>query len=311
MTDLVSEGEVVPAPRRCSRHEDTFTQRFLQAPAAVAGLILLTSVVGVALLAPIIAPGQGFSFSNPVLSPPTSSNPMGTDDGGVDMFVAVVQGIRISMTVVASVIAVSSLIGITLGVVAGYAGGVVDEVISRTTELVQSVPRFFLALLVIAMYGPGLNRIILVLSLTSWTFLTRVLRAETLSVKRRPFVEAGRAAGSSGRRLVVRHILPNVIPRASVVIMLMGSRVILIEAGLAFLGLGDPRAPSLGILASNAQDFLRQAWWMSVFPGLAIVVAVLGMNLLSDGLNQALDPRSASGQHRRRDGPRRQRRPSS
>lgn len=300
MTEMVAGGEVVaPAPPR-GRRSGGFTQRFFQAPAAVAGLALLTMVVGVALLAPVIAPSQAFLFSNPVLSPPTWSHPMGTDNGGVDLFKAVVQGIRISMTVVASVVAVSSVVGITLGLVAGYAGGIVDDVISRVTELVQSVPRFFLALLVVALYGPGLDKIILVLSLTSWTFLTRVLRAETMSVKWRPFVEAARAAGSSAPRILARHILPNVLPRASVVIMLMGSRVILIEAGLAFLGLGDPTTPSLGILASNAQRFLRQAWWMSVFPGLAIVAAVLGMNLLSDGLSQALDPQSRSG-HRVRD----------
>lgn len=289
MTDLtVAGGELVPV--RAVRRPGRFASRFLRTPTAMVGLVMVAVVAVVALLAPVIAPGRAFSFSNPVLDPPSWGHPMGTDNGGVDMFNAVVHGLRTSMTVVAWVVAMSSVIGIGLGLVAGYAGGLLDDAVNRVAELIQSVPRFFLALLVVSLYGPGIDRIIIVLGLTSWTFLTRVVRAETLSVKRRPFIEGARAAGASGTRIVVRHILPNVLPRATVVIMLMASRVILIEAGLAFLGLGDPSDPSLGVLANNAQQFLRQAWWLSFFPGIAIVTAVLGMNLLSDGFNQALDP---------------------
>lgn len=298
MTDLTVTGELLPL--RVERRPGGFVHRFTRSPSAVAGLVMVALVVAVAVLAPLIAPGRGFSFSNPVLASPSWDHPMGTDDGGVDIFTAVVQGIRTSMIVVGWVLVMSSIIGIALGLVAGYRGGLVDDAVSRTAELVQSVPRFFLALLVIALYGRGLDKIIIVLGLTSWTLLTRVIRAETLSVKRRPFIEATRAAGAPGYRVVLRHILPNVLPRATVVIMLMASRVILIEAGLAFLGLGDTSRPSLGILASEAQDFLRLAWWMSFFPGIAIVTAVLGMNLLSDGLNQALDPQMTTRQSRGR-----------
>lgn len=289
MTELaVTGGELVPA--RSARRPGRFVSRFFRSPTAVVGLVLVSLVVVVSLLTPVIAPGRPFSFANPVLAPPSWDHPMGTDNGGVDLFKAVVRGLRTSMTVVAWVVVMSSLIGIALGLAAGYAGGLVDDAVSRIAELVQSVPRFFLALLVVALYGPGIDKIIVILGLTSWTFLTRVVRAETLSVKQRPFIEGARAAGASASRIVVRHILPNVLPRATVVVMLMASRVILIEAGLAFLGLGDPTDPSLGVLANNAQQFLRLAWWMSFFPGVAIVTAVLGMNLLSDGFNQALDP---------------------
>lgn len=278
--------------RRNPTRRRSFISRFLHTPGGLVGLVLVAAVSMTALLAPRLAPGQAFSFSNPVLSPPSWNYPMGTDDGGVDMLKAVVQAVRTSMTVVVWVVVLSSIIGLSLGLLAGYRGGIVDDFVTRLTELVQAIPRFFLAMLVIALYGPGLNKIILVLGLTSWTLLTRVARAETLSLRQRPFVEASRSSGATSRRILLRHVLPNVLPRVTVVVMLMGSRVILIEAGLAFLGLGDRRTPSLGVLASNAQSFLRQAWWMSFFPGIAIVIVVLGMNLLSDGLNRVLDPQT-------------------
>jgi peptide/nickel transport system permease protein len=258
----------------------------------VAGLLLVGAVVAVGVLATVIAPGPPFAFGFPSTSPPTGAHPLGTDPFGRDMLFLITRGIRTTLLVVTVVMAVSLPIGTVLGLTAGYAGGIFDSVITRVAEVFQAVPRFFLALLVIAIYGPGIDKLILLLSLTSWPFLARILRAETLSVKERTFVLAARSAGATGRRIVARHILPNVMPRAIVVVMLMGSRVILIEAGLAFLGLGDRGRPSLGVLASESQPYLRQAWWLSVFPGLAIVITVLGMNLLSDGLSRALEVES-------------------
>ncbi len=274
-------------------------RRFLRYPGAVAGFVLVGLLSGVALAAPWIAPGEAFSYSNPPMGRPSWDHPFGTDQFSRDLLKAVIQGLRTSMTVVVWVAALSAFIGGILGMVSGYVGGIVDDLIMRATELFQAVPRFFLAILVVSLYGAGLNRIVLVLGLTSWTFLARVIRAETLSAKAQGFVEAARAAGAPVSRVLSRHVLPQVAPSAVVMLMLMASRLILIEAGLAFIGLGDTNRPSLGVLANNAQLHLQQAWWLSVFPGLAIAAAVLGLNLLSDGLSQALERSPAPVRTRR------------
>ena len=192
-------------------------------------------------------------------------------------------------------------IGIAIGAVAGYRAGLVDDALMRLTEMFQSIPHFFLALLVVGLFGSSLRNLILFLGLTSWELLARVIRSETLSIRDREFVQAARASGASSVRILSRHVVPNVLAAGIVVIALLGSRVILIEVGLSFLGLGDQSQMSWGLLLNNAQGFLRVAWWMSLFPGLAIVVAVLGLNLLSDALNDALDYSPAgSWRHRRR-----------
>jgi len=274
------------------RRRRGFLGRFLRSPSGVAGLFLIGLVATLGVFADVIAPGPPFAFGFPSTSPPSRAHLFGTDPFARDMLYLVTRGIRTTLTVVVVVMAVSLPIGTVLGLVAGYAGGLADSVITRIAEVFQAVPRFFLALVVISIYGPGVDKIILLLSLTSWTFLARTLRAETLSVKQRPFVVAARSAGARRPRIIARHVLPHVLPRAIVVVMLMGSRVILIEAGLAFLGLGDRGNPSLGVLASESQEYLRQAWWLSVFPGVAIVVMVLGLNLVSDGLSRALEVES-------------------
>jgi peptide/nickel transport system permease protein len=208
------------------------------------------------------------------------------------------------MTVVAVVVAMSLVIGLVVGMVSGYSGGAVDSVLMRVTEMFQSVPRFFLAILVVGLFGSGLDNLILLLGLTSWDLLARVVRAESLSLRKREFVDAARSIGVSPARILVRHILPNVLPSAVVVASLVGSRVILIEAALAFIGLGDPNAVSLGSLLDNAQQFLSVAWWMSVFPGCAIAVVVLGLNLLGDAVNDLLNPLGmAAARPRRAKGP--------
>ena len=144
-------------------------------------------------------------------------------------------------------------------------------------------------MLVIAYFGPGIDKLILLLGLTSWPFLARVVRSEALTIARREFVEAARATGASGARILVRQVIPNLLPVAVVVLTLFASRIILIEAGLAFLGLGDQNRISWGLLANNAQQFLQSAWWMTVFPGLAIALTVLGLNLVGDSVNEALE----------------------
>lgn len=296
---LVLEGGGFSPHRRLS-HRRLSLHRFLRSPAGVVGGSLTAVVVLVAALAPVLAPGDPLRSAGPSLRAPSWDHLMGTDDFGRDMVAAVVHGTRTSMTVVVGVLAMSVVIGLVVGTVAGYRGGLVDDVLMRVTEMFQAVPRFFLALLVVGLFGAGLDNLILLLGFTSWTLLARVVRAETLSLRRREFVDAARSMGAADRRILARHILPNVLAPAVVIVSLESSRVILIEAALSFIGLGDPNSISLGYLLNNAQEYLQVAWWLSVFPGIAILVAVLGLNLLGDALNDVLDPRAASTKPRLR-----------
>lgn len=260
-------------------------------PAAVAGLVLSAGLVVVALLAPRIAPGDPFHVSaEDRFSPPSREHPMGADQLGRDLFTGVVRGAHSSMSIVLGVVVISSVIGAAVGITAGYRGGVVDDVVMRLIEIVQSVPRFFLSVLVTGFFGKEASTLVVLLGLTSWPLLARVVRAETLSLRHREFIQAARSLGSTDRRIVLRHVLPNVAPAAVVVIALTGSRIVLLEAGLAYLGLSDPNVPSWGALINNAQPYLERAWWMSVFPGGAVAVAVFAMNLLAEGCSRAFDP---------------------
>jgi len=262
--------------------------RFVRHPAGMVGLVLTLVVVIAGLLAGRVTASDPFRTAGDPLLAPSGAHLMGTDNLGRDLLTAVMHGARTSMVVVLGVMALASVAGLAVGVVAGYRGGWVDDLLMRVTELFQAVPRFFLVLLIVALFGAGLDNLIYVLALTSWPALARVVRADVLSVRDRDYVEAARSIGASDRRIVVRHVLPNVLPTALVVIALTGSRIILLEASLSFLGLGDPEVMSWGYLVSNAQRFLRVAWWMSVFPGLAIAITVLGINLMSDALNDIL-----------------------
>lgn len=263
----------------------------LKTPGGFLGFGLTLALVVLAILAHVIAPTDPFASVGSPLTPPSRTHAFGTDDLGRDVFSGIVHGTRTSLSVTLSVIAIASIIGVAVGAVAGYRGGAVDDLLMRGTEAVQIVPRFFLAAVVIALFGPGLDRMVFVLGLTSWPAIARVVRAETLSLARREFVDAAHALGAKTSRILLRHVLPNALPTALVVISLNAASVILLEAGLGFIGLGDPRAISLGYLANNAQRFLRVAWWMALFPGAAIALAVLGLNLIGDALSDLTNPR--------------------
>ncbi|MGH4022206.1 MAG: ABC transporter permease [Pseudonocardiaceae bacterium] len=265
--------------------------RVVASPAGAVGLTLLGVVVIVAVLAPVLAPTDPFAIEGPSLAPPSAEHIMGTDALGRDTFSGVVHGARTSLLVAGAVGVLVLVIGVAVGTLAGYRGGWIDDVLMRFTEFFQVLPRFFLAIVVIALFGPGLDRLVLVLGFTSWALLARVVRAEVLSLREREFVEAARASGASALRIVAREILPNALPAGIVYLGLLLAQVMLIEASLGFLGLGDPNLISWGYLASEAQRFLRVAWWLSLFPGLAIVVAVLGLNLLADALTDVLGGR--------------------
>lgn len=265
-------------------------RRFVVSRNARVGLVLGGVIGLLALSAGAISSGQSpFYPVGAQLRPPSWAHLMGTDQFGRDVLRSVAYGARTSLTTMVCVAAVSAVIGVTVGTVAGYRGGLVDDALMRLTEVLQAIPRFFIAVLAVAVFGSSVRVLIVVLGLTSWAFLARVVRAETLSIREREFVQAARSLGGSGINLVLRHVVPNVIGPAIVVITLVGSRVVLLEASLAFLGLTDADTMSWGLLIKNAEAFLRVAWWVSVFPGIALVMAVLGLNLMSDALNDILN----------------------
>ncbi|MDP8938211.1 MAG: ABC transporter permease [Actinomycetota bacterium] len=268
--------------------------RLLRNPAGLLGLVITVALVGVALFAAQLAPSDPFRTVAPPLQAPSDGHLMGTDNLGRDVLSGVIHGARTSTQVVLWVVAIATVIGVAVGAVAGFRAGLVDDLLMRVTDLFQSVPRFFLALLVIALFGAGVDNLILVLGVTSWPLLARVVRADALSLRERDFVAAARSLGASDARILARHVLPNLLPSVIVVVSLLGSRIILLEASLSFIGLGDPNVMSWGYLTSNAQRFLRVAWWMSVFPGAAIALGVLGINLLGDALNDARNPQSSA-----------------
>lgn len=289
-----SEPALVPVeePRPLSERTNLL-RRLLRTPGGLAGIVLTLAVLLGAIFADQISVDDPFASVGMPLQPPSPAHPMGTDDLGRDLLSGVLHGMRTSLVVVLVAVTLASVIGITVGAVSGYRGGLLDDALMRITEVFQAVPRFFLAIVVIALFGAGLDRLVLLLGLTSWTMLARVVRAEVLSIKEQEFVEAARAFGASDVRILLRELLPNLLPSVIVVVSLMSASVILLEAALGFLGLGDPDVISLGYLVNNAQRFIRVAWWMSVFPGAAIAMAVLGLNLLGDAINDLLDPRSA------------------
>lgn len=248
------------------------------------GAALTGGFVLLALLGGTLAPGDPFAAAGAPFAPPGPAHPFGTDDLGRDLLRAVVQGTRVSLIVGATVAAASLALGLLVGGVAGYLGGAIDDLLMRFTELVLVLPRFFLALVVVALFGANLVNLIVVLALTSWGIIARVARAGVLGAKEQEYVVAARALGVAGPRLLLRHLLPNVLAPVVAYAALQVGNAILLEASLSFLGFGDPNLVSWGYLLNNAQAFVRRAWWLSVFPGVAIVLAVVGVNLLADGL---------------------------
>ena len=265
--------------------------RFRRQPVAIVGIAIVVLLILVALLADRIAPYDPFATSDEVLLPPTAAHPLGTDDLGRDIFSAVVFGARVSLLVGLVSAITATVIGVAVGGIAGFVGGFIDDMLMRLTELFQIVPRFFLALIVVALLGSSIWLIVLLLGLTYWPSTARLLRAQVLSLRTRDYVLAARAVGVHQTAILLRHILPGALPPVITQAALHVGGAILIEAGLSFLGLGDRNVVSWGALLNDAQQFVRVAWWMSVFPGMAITLTVLGMNLLADGLNEAWNPR--------------------
>ena len=265
--------------------------RYRRQTPAVLGLATLIGMIGVALLAGAIAPGDPFHRAGAPLQQPSGLHWFGTDDLGRDVFAGVVYGSRPSLLVGFAAAVTSAIVGTVVGSLAGYFGRLADDVLMRLTELVQVVPRFFLVLIVAALFGPSIGTVALLLGLTFWPGTARLLRAQILSLKSRDFVLAARAIGVPEWRVLARHVLPSALAVVVVSTSLQVGAAMLVEAGLSFLGLGDRSVVSWGNMLNLAQPFIRVAWWTAVFPGLAMTLTVMAANMVGDGLNAALDPR--------------------
>jgi peptide/nickel transport system permease protein len=271
----------------------TFWKSYKKNGLAVIALWTLAGLIFMAFLAPLIAPydpeavGVGKKFA-----PLSSRFLMGTDNLGRDILSRVLMGARTSLFVGFAAAAASTLLGVLVGTLSGFLGGFVDTILMRVTELFQVIPRFFLALLTVALFGANIWNIIFALGILSWPVTARLIRSEFLSQRKRYFVDAARMQGASAWTLIFVEILPNVSGVIVVNSTLMVAQAMLMEASLSYLGAGDPSTISWGMMLYQAQQFLDRAWGMSLFPGLGIFLSVLALNLVGDGLNDVLNPRS-------------------
>jgi peptide/nickel transport system permease protein len=260
---------------------------------AMAGLALVLGLFAVALLAPWLAPyDPSFINLKQVLMPPSPDHLLGTDTLGRDVLSRIIFGAQISLLVGFVAVGIATLIGLLIGVLAGYYGGWVDSALMRLVDLMLCFPAFFLILAVIAVLEPSIWNIMAVIGLTSWMGVARLVRAEFLSLREREFVTAARALGAGDARLILRHMLPNALAPVMVSATLGVAGAILTESALSFLGLGVmPPTPSWGNILTAGKDNIEIAWWLSVFPGLAILITVMSYNLLGEGIREAIDPR--------------------
>lgn len=257
------------------------------------GFFIFISVLFIAIFADIIAP---YSYDEMEiinkLTSPNQQHLFGTDRYGRDLFSRIIFGSRIALKVGLIVVIIESVIGISLGLLAGYYGGVTNKIILFVTDLTWSMPPIILALAIITMLGPSLNNVVISIAIVSWAQFTRIVRAKTQSLKNMPFVEAARAFGENDLNIILRYILPNVMPSIIVITTLALPSAILLTSSLGFLGLGaQPPLPDWGVILSNGIPFIRKAPWITIFPGLAIAYTVLGFNLIGEGLRDILDPK--------------------
>ena len=246
----------------------------------------------VAVLAPALAPFDPLAMGTQALHPPSARHLMGTDHLGRDVLSGVLWGLRISLIVGIGSALISVVVGILIGSPAGYFRGRLDNALMRATDAFMVLPTFFLILLVVSVFGASIWKLIALIGITNWPPIARLVRAEFLSLREREFILAARTVPVSHFTIRLRHILPNALPVVIPTISLRTAGAIITEASLSFLGVGDPNVVSLGQMLMHALQFMRMAWWTATFPGLTIFVIVLALNLMGDGLNDALNPRS-------------------
>ena len=268
--------------------------RFRRNRGSVVGLVSIVVFVLTAVLGPVVWSYEPTRVSGDLLLDPSLEHPFGTDNVGRDMLALVIAGAKLSLTVGLFAAAGSFLLGGFVGGIAGYVGGWVDAALMRVAEFFQVMPAFLLALVIVAIIGSNVWLIIFAITITIWPQTARLMRAQFLALREREFVLSARALGFPHTHIICKEILPNALAPVIVQGSLDIGHAILIEAGLAFLGLGDPNIQSWGEMLQRSQIYLSSAWWMSIFPGLAIFLVVLAVNFIGDGLNEALDPKSAS-----------------
>jgi peptide/nickel transport system permease protein len=291
---------VIAPPRPWTEREwVVLLSRLVRRRTALFGLMVVAVVLLAALFAPFISPFDPLAqdISQRLKEPGWQDaqgrvHPLGTDHLGRDILARVIYGSRIALLVGLAAVLISGILGMAIGLVAGYFGGKVDDVLMRLADVQLAFPFILLAIAVIGVLGPNLRNIIIVIGVSSWVVYARVVRGEVLSIREREFVQAAIALGGGSGRILVRHILPNAFTPWLVVATLDMARVVVLESALSFLGLGvQPPTPTWGGMLADGRVYLSTAWWLATFPGLAILVTVLGINLFGDGLRDTLDPR--------------------
>lgn len=272
-------------------------RRFARFKPAVAGLVMIAFIALLAVFAPLVSPYDPYAINTTAIGEaPSLAHPFGNDEVGRDMLSRVIYGSRVAMLVGLSATGISLIIGVLVGATAGYFGGFVDAFLSRIVDALIAFPLLVLLIAMAAALGPSLRNVIIIIGVTVWGQYARVVRAEVLSLREREFVVAARTVGATDSRIIIRHIIPNVLGPIIVLASLSVAGIILLEAALSFLGLGvQPPTPSWGSMLSAGRTYILTYPHIAFFPGLAIVVTVLGFNLLGDGLRDALDPRGSRG----------------
>lgn len=267
--------------------------RFLRQPPAVAGAIVLAVVIACAVTADLLYPEDAFEIvGRPQLPPMTDGFLLGTDTLGRDLAAGIVHGARVSLLIGLLTAVIVTALGVLVGGAAGYLGGRVDNVLMRVTELFQTIPSFLFAIVVVAILEPSIETVLGAIIIVSWAPLARLVRAEVAGLRSREYVQAAIAMGMGDAAVMMRQILPNALPAILVAASVVVATAILFESGLSFLGLGDPNIMSWGLMIGAGRPAIRTAWWISGVPGIAILITVLAINLVGDGLNEALNPRA-------------------
>lgn len=258
---------------------------------ATAGTVVIIIMILTAIFAPFIAPYDPYHHSTDIFMKPSLEYLFGTDDMGRDLFSRVVWGTRVSITFALSSAIISLLIGVVLGGISGYFGGIVDQLFSRFIEFFLMLPRLFLVILLVALFGNNMTISIVVVAVTIWPSNARLMRAQVLALKNRSYVQASIGAGAGSLHVLFRHVIPNGISAVIANFTMQMAQAILLEASLSFLGLGDPNHVSWGQIIHQSQNYMRTAWWMAVFPGVVLLVMLVALNLMGDGLSIVLNPR--------------------
>ena len=287
-----------PTSRRQARLGQAYMAwlRMRRNPLAMVGLAIVLVLLVMAAFAPWLAPHDPITqnLQNRLLPPFSPGHLLGTDDFGRDILSRILYGSRITLFIIGLVAITAPVFGLLVGTVAGYFGGWTDEILMRITDIFLAFPKLILALALVAVLGPGMENAILAIALTSWPPYARVARAETLTVRTSDYIAAVRLQGASSPRIILGHVMPMCLPSVIIRVTLDMAGVILIAAGLGFLGLGvQPPLPEWGAMISAGRKYLFEQWWVATMPGLAIFIVSLGFNLLGDGLRDVLDPRSA------------------